>query len=49
MEFELTADQQLLRDTVRDFARGEIVPVAERSALVGPGQRARTIRYSDRW
>ncbi len=29
MEFELTSDQQLLRDTVRDFARGEIAPVAE--------------------
>ncbi len=29
MEFELTADQQLLRDTVREFARAEIAPVAE--------------------
>ena len=29
MEFDLTADQQLLRDTVRDFARAEIAPVAE--------------------
>jgi short/branched chain acyl-CoA dehydrogenase len=30
MDFELTPDQQLLRDTVRDFARAEIAPVAER-------------------
>ena len=30
MNFELTPDQQLLRDTVRDFARAEIAPVAER-------------------
>jgi short-chain 2-methylacyl-CoA dehydrogenase len=30
MDFDLTADQQLLRDTVRDFARAEIAPVAER-------------------
>jgi short-chain 2-methylacyl-CoA dehydrogenase len=29
MDFELTADQQLLRDTVREFARAEIAPVAE--------------------
>jgi alkylation response protein AidB-like acyl-CoA dehydrogenase len=29
MEFELTSDQQLLRDTVREFARAEIAPVAE--------------------
>jgi alkylation response protein AidB-like acyl-CoA dehydrogenase len=29
MDFELTPDQQLLRDTVRDFARAEIAPVAE--------------------
>ncbi len=29
MEFELTSDQQLLRETVRDFARTEIGPVAE--------------------
>src|SRR5579863_820435 len=28
MEFELTPDQQLLRDTVREFARAEIAPVA---------------------
>jgi short-chain 2-methylacyl-CoA dehydrogenase len=30
MDFELTPDQQLLRDTVREFARAEITPVAER-------------------
>jgi alkylation response protein AidB-like acyl-CoA dehydrogenase len=30
MDFELTPDQQLLRDTVRDFARAEIAPIAER-------------------
>ncbi len=30
MDFELTSDQQLLRDTVREFARAEIAPVAER-------------------
>jgi alkylation response protein AidB-like acyl-CoA dehydrogenase len=30
MDFELTPDQQLLRDTVREFARAEIAPVAER-------------------
>jgi alkylation response protein AidB-like acyl-CoA dehydrogenase len=29
MDFELTADQQLLRDTVREFAQAEIAPVAE--------------------
>ena len=29
MDFELTPDQQLLRDTVREFARAEIAPVAE--------------------
>ena len=29
MDFELTSDQQLLRDTVREFARAEIAPVAE--------------------
>ncbi len=29
MNFELSADQQLLRDTVREFARAEIGPVAE--------------------
>src|SRR6201998_4963195 len=30
MDFELTSDQQLLRDTVREFARAEIAPVAGR-------------------
>ncbi|HEX3615687.1 MAG TPA: acyl-CoA dehydrogenase family protein [Solirubrobacteraceae bacterium] len=30
MDFELTSDQQLLRDTVREFARAEIAPAAER-------------------
>ncbi len=30
MDFELTPDQQLLRDTVREFAQAEIAPVAER-------------------
>jgi short/branched chain acyl-CoA dehydrogenase len=30
MDYELTSDQQLLRDTVREFARAEIAPVAER-------------------
>jgi alkylation response protein AidB-like acyl-CoA dehydrogenase len=30
MDFELTPDQQLLRDTVRDFAKAEIAPIAER-------------------
>jgi alkylation response protein AidB-like acyl-CoA dehydrogenase len=29
MDFELSDEQRLLRDTVRDFARGEIAPVAE--------------------
>ncbi|MCL2419295.1 MAG: acyl-CoA dehydrogenase family protein [Conexibacteraceae bacterium] len=29
MDFEPTADQQLLRETVREFARAEIAPVAE--------------------
>ncbi len=28
MDFDLTDEQRLLRDTVRDFARGEIAPVA---------------------
>jgi short/branched chain acyl-CoA dehydrogenase len=30
MDFELTSDQQLLRETVREFAQAEIAPVAER-------------------
>ena len=30
MDFELSSDQQLLRDTVREFAQAEIAPVAER-------------------
>src|SRR5689334_12961222 len=29
MEFELSDEQRLLRDTVRDFARQEVAPVAE--------------------
>jgi short-chain 2-methylacyl-CoA dehydrogenase len=29
VDFDLTDEQRLLRDTVRDFARGEIAPVAE--------------------
>ena len=29
MDFELTGEQRLLRDTVRDFARNEVAPVAE--------------------
>ena len=29
MDFELTDEQRLLRDTVRDFATGEVAPVAE--------------------
>ena len=29
MDFELTDEQRLLRDTVRKFARAEIAPVAE--------------------
>src|SRR6187455_942453 len=29
MDFELTDEQRLLRDTVRDFAQNEIRPVAE--------------------
>jgi short/branched chain acyl-CoA dehydrogenase len=29
VDFELTAEQRLLRDTVRDFAQAEIAPVAE--------------------
>ncbi len=29
MDFGLTDEQRLLRDTVRDFARGEVAPVAE--------------------
>jgi short/branched chain acyl-CoA dehydrogenase len=29
MDFELTDEQRLLRDTVRDFARSEVAPVAE--------------------
>src|SRR5215218_7702213 len=29
MDFELTDEQRLLRDTVRDFARREVAPVAE--------------------
>jgi short/branched chain acyl-CoA dehydrogenase len=29
VNFELTDEQRLLRDTVRDFARGEVAPVAE--------------------
>ncbi|HEX5928997.1 MAG TPA: acyl-CoA dehydrogenase family protein [Solirubrobacterales bacterium] len=29
MDFELSAEQKLLRDTVRDFARQEVAPVAE--------------------
>ena len=29
MDFELTSEQRLLRDTVRDFARREVAPVAE--------------------
>ncbi len=29
MNFELTDEQRLLRDTVRDFARAEVAPVAE--------------------
>jgi alkylation response protein AidB-like acyl-CoA dehydrogenase len=30
MDFELSDEQRLLRDTVRDFARQEVAPVAER-------------------
>ena len=29
MDFDLTDEQRLLRDTVRDFARQEVRPVAE--------------------
>ena len=29
MDFDLTDEQRLLRDTVRDFARKEVAPVAE--------------------
>jgi short/branched chain acyl-CoA dehydrogenase len=29
MDFDLTDEQRLLRDTVRDFARSEVAPVAE--------------------
>jgi short/branched chain acyl-CoA dehydrogenase len=29
MDFELSDEQRLLRDTVRDFARGEVAPAAE--------------------
>ena len=29
MDFDLTDEQRLLRDTVRDFARQEVAPVAE--------------------
>jgi short/branched chain acyl-CoA dehydrogenase len=29
MDFELTDEQRLIRDTVRDFARSEVAPVAE--------------------
>ena len=29
MDFNLTDEQKLLRDTVRDFARNEVAPVAE--------------------
>ena len=29
MNFELTAEQQLLRETVRDFAETRVAPVAE--------------------
>ena len=29
MDFELSGEQKLLRDTVRDFARSEVAPVAE--------------------
>jgi short-chain 2-methylacyl-CoA dehydrogenase len=29
MDFELSDEQRLLRDTVREFARGEVAPVAE--------------------
>jgi short/branched chain acyl-CoA dehydrogenase len=29
MDFELTGEQKLLRDTVREFARAEVAPVAE--------------------
>jgi short-chain 2-methylacyl-CoA dehydrogenase len=29
MDFDLTGEQRLLRDTVRDFARNEVAPVAE--------------------
>ncbi|MFL5906547.1 MAG: acyl-CoA dehydrogenase family protein, partial [Solirubrobacterales bacterium] len=29
MDFELTDEQRLLRDTVRDFARQEVAPAAE--------------------
>ncbi|HET7047537.1 MAG TPA: acyl-CoA dehydrogenase family protein, partial [Solirubrobacteraceae bacterium] len=30
MQFDLSDDHRLLRDTVRDFARQEIAPVAEK-------------------
>ena len=29
MDFDLSDEQRLLRDTVRDFARNEVAPVAE--------------------
>ena len=29
MDFELSDEQRLLRETVRDFARQEVAPVAE--------------------
>ena len=32
MNFELTDEQRLLRDTVREFARSEVAPAAEELA-----------------
>ena len=45
MNFELTDEQRLLRDTVRDFARNEVRPVAEELDRT----KASPTRSSPRW
>ena len=42
MDLDLTAEQQLVRDTVREFAVDKVAPVAE-----GPGEADTTISTSE--
>ncbi len=54
MNFELTKEQQMIRDMVREFAQAEIAPYAReldekhefRKESIQKNGRARSIRYS---